>query len=86
MATKLKFILQGDLANNPDLIENPDGTLEAPNDNQLPHRFYFDAASGTVKDRYPGKTDREVQEIEHEAAIALAAERGMPPPPPLPAE
>lgn len=84
MATKLKFSVQGDLANNPTLIEDPNGTYEAPNSYQLPHRFYYDAETDKIKDRYAGKTDRQVQEIEHEAAIALATEQGLPPPPPLP--
>lgn len=85
MATKLKFNVQGDLVNNPILVEDPNGTYEAPNSYQLPHRYYYDSATDSIKDRYAGKTDRQVQEIEHAEAVALAAERGLPPPPPLPA-
>jgi hypothetical protein len=85
MATKLKFKVAGDLGANSVLIEDPEGEYVAPNTNKLAHRFYFDAESNTVKDKYAGKTDRQVQEIEHEAAIALATELGLPPPPPLPA-
>jgi hypothetical protein len=84
MATKLKFDVQGDLVSNPILIKSPDGAYEAPNSYQLPHRYYYDADTDAIKDKYPGKTDRQVQEIEHEAAIALAVELGMPSPPPLP--
>ena len=84
MATKLKFNVQGDLVTNPILIQDPDGTHEAPNSYQLPHRYYYDAEADSIKDKYPGKTDRQVQEIEHEAAIALAEELGLTPPPPLP--
>jgi hypothetical protein len=85
MATKLKFHVQGDLVNNPVLIQAEDGAYEAPNSYQLPHRYYYDAETASIKDKYAGKTDRQVQEIEHAAAIALATEQGLPPPPPLPA-
>ena len=84
MATKLKFNIIGDLVNNPILIQDPDGTHEAPNSYQLPHRYYYDSETDAVKDRYAGKTDRQVQEIEHAAAIALATELNLTPPPPLP--
>lgn len=83
MATKLKFNIHGDLVTNPILIQDPDGTHEAPNSYQLPHRYYYDAATDSIKDRYAGKTDRQVQEIEHAAAIASAEELGLTPPPPL---
>lgn len=82
---KLKFNVLGDLVNNPVLVVADDGAYEAPNSNQLQHRFYYDTATDSVKDRYAGKTDRQVQEIEHAAAIALAEELGLPAPPPLPA-
>lgn len=85
MATKLRFEVQGDLVNNPALIVNPEGPYEAPNTYQLLHRYYYDHATDSIKDRHPGKTDRQVQELEHEAAIALALELGTTPPPPLPA-
>jgi hypothetical protein len=48
-----------------------------------PHRYYYDAATDSIKDKYDGKTDKEVQEIEHAAAVALANELGTTPPPPL---
>jgi hypothetical protein len=86
MATKLKFNLLGDPILNPMLVESLEGVYEAPNTYQLPHRFYYDAETDKVKDKYAGKTDREVQEIEHKAAIDLAVELGTTPPPPLPAK
>lgn len=84
MATKLKFNVQGDLSNNPILVKDPNGTYEAPNSYQLPHRYYYDVATDSVKDKYSGKTDRQVQEIDHAAAVALATELGLTPPPALP--
>jgi hypothetical protein len=79
MATKLKFSVVD--INTGVITCTPEGVLEAPNDYQLPHRFFYE--DGVVKDKYGNKTDREVQEIDHEAAIALAAELGTTPPPPL---
>jgi len=85
MATKLKFHVIGDLATNPVLVVASDGVYEAPNSNQLVHRFYYDAETDKIKDKHAGKTDRQVQEIEHATAVALAEELGLPIPPPLPA-
>lgn len=84
MATKLRFNLLGDPINAPVLYVAEDGLYEAPNSYQLPHRFYYDPVVDKVKDKYAGKTDSQVQEIDHDAAVAKAIEEGMTPPPPLP--
>jgi hypothetical protein len=81
--TKLKFNVTGDLINNPFLIINEDGQYEAPNEGQLQHRFKYDIETDSIKDVYGDISDLEVQKIDHEAAIALAIELGMPQPPPL---
>jgi hypothetical protein len=85
MDTKLKFNLLGDPTLNPVLVESLEGVYEAPNTHQLIHRFYYDAGTDKVADAYVGKTDRQVQELNHAAAIALAEELGTQLPPPLPA-
>ena len=83
MATKLKFNIIG-AKENPVLVQDENGQYAAPNTNQLPHRFFYDAETDSIKDNYAGKTDRQVQELEHAAAVALAQELGTTPPPPLP--
>lgn len=83
MATKLKFNVIGDLVNDPVLILDPVGVYEAPDFYQLPHRYYYDVETDSVKNRYPDQTDRQVIESDHEKAIALAIELGLTPPPPL---
>jgi hypothetical protein len=48
-----------------------DGEYETALDTNLIHRFYLDGE--TLKDRYPGKTDQEIVEIElaaHEQTLA----------------
>jgi len=48
-----------------------DGEYETALDTNLIHRFYLDGE--TLKDRYPGKTDQEIVEIElaeHEQMLA----------------
>ena len=48
--------------------EDKDGNYEV--DSALLHRYSL--ADDEVVDKYPGKTDRQVQVIEHDAAIAAA--------------
>lgn len=84
MASKLKFLVMGGDTPNPFLLVDDAGPYEAPSDGQLPHRFAYDAQTNSIVDLHPGLTDRQVQELEHAAATALAAELGYPAPPPLP--
>jgi hypothetical protein len=83
MVNKLKFNLLGDLENNPRLLEVVDGEYEAPTEGQLPHRFKYDVTTDSILDVYGDISDFEVRQKDHEAAIALATELGMPLPPPL---
>lgn len=75
MSTKLSFTSAG----NAYIDEN--GEYEVSIDSTLGHRFSL--VDGAVVDKYDGVSDEEVRRIDHEAAIALAVERGEEPPPPL---
>lgn len=49
---------------------DPDGDLVAPVLTNLPHRL-MQSEDGKVVDKYPGKTDNQVRQIDHEQAIEL---------------
>lgn len=80
---KLKFTLLGDPLLNPVLIEDANGAYTAPSAGVIPHRFYYDAETDSIKDLWAGKTDRQGQKEEHEQAIKAAVDAGLTPPPPL---
>ena len=75
MATKLNFTFNG-LA---EIAE--DGEYSVKITSKIPHRFSL--VDGKVVDKYDGVSDDEVKQIDHAAAIALATEQGVEPPPPL---
>lgn len=75
MATKLNFTPNG-LA---EISENGEYSVKVKS--VLGHRFSL--VDGKVVDKYNGVSDDEVKKIDHEAAIALAIEQGLEPPPPL---
>ena len=75
MATKLNFTSNG-------LAEiSEDGEYSVKVTSVLGHRFSL--VDGKVVDKYDGVSDAKVKEIDHAAAIALATEQGVEPPPPL---
>lgn len=75
MPTKMNFSPAGTA------VFDDNGEYSVAIQTKLPHRFSL--VDGKVVDKYNGVSDEEVKLADHQAAIALADERGEPHPPAL---
>jgi hypothetical protein len=73
MATKLNFTFNG-LA---EIVE--DGEYSVKITSKIPHRFSL--VDGKVIDKYDGISDADVVKADYAAAVALATEQNVEPPP-----
>lgn len=72
--TKMSFDIDAGTA-----FIHSEGEYSVPYASKLGHRFSL--VDGQVVDKYNGVTDEEVKQIDYEAAVALATEKGAPIPP-----